>query len=59
MNLAVLLKGGVELAELFGGNLLSINGKGQLERRPKTVSDKIASVEKWTDAFLIFSSIIC
>lgn len=57
VNLAVLLKGGVELAELFGSNLLSINEKGQLETRPKTVSDKIVSVEKWTDAFLIFSSI--
>lgn len=57
VNLAILLKGGVELAELFGGNLLSINDKGQLETRPKTVSDKITNISKWTDAFFIFSSV--
>ena len=57
MNLAVLLKGGVELAELYGSTLLSINEKGQLETKPKSVTDKISSVDKWTDAFLIFSSI--
>lgn len=57
VNLAVLLKGGVELAELYGSNLLSVNEKGQLETRPKTVSDKISNISRWTDAFLIFSSI--
>ena len=57
VNLAVLLKGGVELAELYGSTLLSINEKGQLETKPKSVTDKISSVDKWTDAFLIFSSI--
>lgn len=54
--MAVLLKGGVELSELYGGNLISINEMGQLETRPKTDPDKI-SVSKWTDAFLIFASI--
>ncbi|MEW8547619.1 MAG: hypothetical protein AB2693_29275, partial [Candidatus Thiodiazotropha sp.] len=57
VNLAVLLKGGVELAELYGSNLLSVNEKGQLETRPKTVSEKISNISRWTDAFLIFSSI--
>lgn len=54
VNFTVLLKDRVELAELFGSNLLSINEKGQLEARLKNVSDKIVSVEKWTDAFCIF-----
>ena len=41
VNLAVFLKGGVELAELYGSNLLSINEKGQLEIKPKPVTDKM------------------
>ena len=57
MNLAVLLKGVVELSELYGSNLISLNDKGQLETRPKSVTDKITSIARWTDAFLIFSSI--
>ena len=51
VTLAVLLKGGVELAEFFGSNLFSINEKGQLQARLKNVSDKTVSVEKWIDAF--------
>ena len=57
VNLAVLLKGGVELADIYGSNLLSINELGQLETKPKSVTDKIGSVNKWTDAFLIFASV--
>ena len=28
-----------------------------MESRPKVVKEKFASIEKWTDAFLIFASI--
>ena len=57
VNLAVLLKRGVELADIYGSNLLSINELGQLETKPKSVMDTIGSVDKWTDAFLIFASV--
>ena len=55
--MAVLLKGEVELADIYGSNLLSVNELEKLETKPKSVTDKIGSVDKWTDAFLIFASV--
>ena len=56
--MAVFLKGGgVELTDIYGSNLLRINELGQPETKPKSVTDKIGSVDKWTDAFLIFASV--
>ena len=46
VNLAVLLKGGVELADIYRSNVLGINELGQLETKPKSVTDKIGSVVK-------------
>ena len=58
VNLALLLKGAVELTELWsGGNVLALGRDGVLETRQKTCKDKITNVEKWTDAFLIYASI--
>lgn len=57
INIALLLKGNVELHDLCSGGILHITDKGQLETRPRNIKDKVNSIEKWTDAFLIFASI--
>ena len=57
ININLLLKGNVELHEFCSGGVLHMTEKGQVESRPKVVKDKVASIEKWTDAFLIFASI--
>ena len=58
INLALLLKGSVELQDLFSTGVVHLTGKGQLEARPLVnTKDKVPNIEKWTDAFLIFASI--
>ena len=57
INLSVLLKGAVELSEMYNGGVLQLNNTGQLESRPRSVSDKIGNIEKWTDAFLVYCSV--
>ena len=57
INLALLLKGNIELDQICTSNVLHVNDKGQIESRAKLVNDKIMSIEKWTDAFLIFISV--
>ena len=58
INLALLLKGSVELQDLFSTGVVHLTGKGQLEARPQVnTKDKVPNIEKWTDAFLIFASI--
>ena len=54
INLAMLLKGSIELSELCSGGTLHINEKGCIESRPKI---SIRSIDEWTDAFIIFSSV--
>lgn len=56
-NLALLLKGSIELQEFASGSTLRINESGQIEVKPRECKEKIANIEKWTDAFLIFSAI--
>ena len=56
-NFALLLKGSVELSEIFSYGNIVINERGQMESRPKAPTEKITSSEKWTDAFVIFMSI--
>ena len=51
-----LLKGSVELSDMFNGGTIFINENCQMETRPKVSTDKVLNLEKWTDAFLIFSS---
>ena len=53
----MLLKGTVELQDFCSGGVLHMTEKGHVESRPKVVKDKVASIEKWTDAILIFASI--
>lgn len=57
INIALLLKGNVELQELCTGDLIHITESGNIETRPKITKEKVTSIEKWTDAFLIFSCI--
>lgn len=57
VNIALLLKGSVELADFCGGSLLHISTDGRIESRPKQCKDTIKTIESWSDAFLIFSSI--
>ena len=57
INLACLLKGSSELSELASGSILKLTADGQIESRPKQCTDKIANIERWTDAFIIFASI--
>ena len=55
MNL--LLKGNVKLQNFCSCGVLHMTNKGQVESWPKVVKDKVVSIEKWTEALLIFSPI--
>ena len=57
ININLLLKGAVELQELCAGGALRLNKQGLLESKPQVFKDPVTTIEKWTDAFLIFSSI--
>lgn len=56
INIALLLKGNAELADIYSGGLLHVVD-GKVEARPKQTKEKINSIEQWTEAFLIFMSI--
>ena len=57
INLSILLKGAVELNDVQVESFLGLDKNGHIVPKPKLNIDKISSIEKWTDAFLIFSSI--
>lgn len=57
INLALLLKGGMELAEFCSGGSMKVSTDGSIEMKSKICKEKIPSIEKWTDAFLIYASI--
>ena len=57
INLALLLKGSIELSEICSGGTLHINEKGCIESRPKKSKQTICNIDEWTDAFIIFSSV--
>ena len=57
INLALLLKGSLELAEICSGATLHINEKGSIESRPKVTKQAIRNIDEWTDAFIVFASI--
>lgn len=57
INIALLLKGNSELSELFSGGLLHVSDDGKIEAKPRQLKEKVATIDKWTDAFLIFTSI--
>ena len=57
VNLTLLLKGSVELADFCSGIFLRLSADGHIESRPKECKDKIKSIDNWTDDFLIYASI--
>lgn len=62
ININILLKGAMELQGLCSGGVVHVTNKGFLESRtfdsrPELTKDKVPNIEKWTDAFLIFTSI--
>jgi len=57
INLALLLKGPVELADYTNGGSVFVLNNGSLESRPKECKDVISSIERWSDAFIIFMDI--
>jgi len=57
INLALLLKGAIELAEICNGNTLCMNAAGQIVPKSKECKDKVQSIEMWTDAFIIYMAI--
>ena len=57
IDIALLLKGNIELADRFSGGLLQIADDGKIEAKPLTLKEKVANIDKWSDAFLIFASI--
>ena len=57
INLTMLLKGSIKLSELCSGGTLHINEKGCIESWPKISKQSIRSIDEWTDAFIIFSSV--
>ena len=56
INLALLLKGAVELSELCSGAVLRLSSDSKIEIS-KECKDKISSIQRWTDAFIIYTSI--
>ena len=57
INLALLLKGAVELADYANGSSVFVLNGGALESRPRECKDEITSIERWSDAFIIFMDI--
>lgn len=57
INLALLLKGSIELQDYASSNILRLNDAGQIESKPRECREKISNIEKWTDAFIIFSGV--
>jgi len=57
INIAILLKGAVELGELCKPGSLRMSSAGYLEAGPKQCRDKVKTIEAWSDAFLIFMAL--
>ena len=58
INIAALLKGGIELDAMYdSAGVLRVNEMGGLEAKAKPCTDVMPSIEKWTDAFIIFMSV--
>lgn len=58
INLALLLKGSSELINHCNGGDLYIDPEtGKILSRPSQLKEKVLTIEKWTDAFLIYMNI--
>ncbi|KAH3775666.1 hypothetical protein DPMN_177072 [Dreissena polymorpha] len=51
VNLATLIKGAVDCKETQNETLLGVDERGNIVAKPKSSTDKIVSIEEWTDAF--------
>ena len=58
VNLSLLLIASVELSKICSPNTLRMTASGTLEARPRQVNESIPSIERWTDAFLIYMSLL-
>ncbi|XP_053406052.1 uncharacterized protein LOC128559058 [Mercenaria mercenaria] len=56
INMALLLKGAVELSDFASGSTLQFSHDGTITCRPKECKDDIGNIERWSDAFIIFIS---
>jgi hypothetical protein len=56
-NLSLLLKGTVDILQFCSGSIFTINADGQIETVQRECEEKIMSIEKWTHAFIIYTSI--
>ncbi|XP_053373900.1 uncharacterized protein LOC128546687 [Mercenaria mercenaria] len=56
INLALLQKSSPEILASQGAQLI-LSEDGFIETRPKTLSEKVKTIEQWTDAFVIFMDI--
>ena len=54
INIALLLKGSPELIDICSGGNFRLNENGILESKPVMFKEKVHSIEKWADAFLIY-----
>ena len=58
INIALLLKGSVELQDIFNSGIERVFGEGYLETLSLAkLTDFIPNIQKWRDAFLIFTSV--
>lgn len=57
VNLAMLLKGPVEMSDFTPGGSITMSKDGTLQAKPRECKDKVPNIEKWTDAFIIFLSV--
>lgn len=58
INLTLMLKSSIELAEFCSGNVLRYNFvNDSIESRQKISKQTIKNIDEWTDAFLIYSSV--
>ena len=58
INIALLLKGSVELQDIFISSIVHVSGEGYFETPSlASLKDVIPNIQKWTDAFLIFTSV--
>ncbi|KAH3770188.1 hypothetical protein DPMN_171471 [Dreissena polymorpha] len=55
VNIALLLKGAVGLADYTNGGSIFVLINGSLESRPKECRDVINTIERWSDAFIMFT----
>ena len=57
VNLALMLKGTVELSQYCDGSIFKLSLNGEIEACRRDCKEKIFDIEKWTNAFLIYASV--